>query len=1002
MQHAQPMRIIKRLMIGSAFVLALLAIPALALFTNGDFEGGNFGSWDKSRYLNYGLTGGEPFTGSSIVRTAGGSDITTIVGTTGDGPQSVNDPIAGAGLKAPRFGDFAARVNSNGVSFGTGRNANSLKQSTVVVAGDVDAADGKFHVRFAYAPVLEAAGHDPDEQPYFYIALRNVTQNKLLYENFNFAEEPGVPWQTAGAYQYTDWQIVDFAPANAADIVEGDTIELEVIAAGCSLSGHGGYVYVDGFGATIPGLTVVASAPTDITAGQDLTYNITYQNGDTSAYDNTQVTFNVPPQTSFVSVSDTTSCSEAGGLVTCNFGTLNAGASGSFQVTVSVASGATGTVTAGNYAISGTGYPALLGAIVDTAVTALPGDADLGGLVPSAGALSPAFAAGTTSYSVNVPNSVATFNLTPTLSDPLATVTVNGVAVASGNASASSALVVGANTFTVVVTAQNESQQTYTVTVNRAAISTDANLSGLTLSDGALSPAFAPGTSSYTATVPSSVSSVTLTPTVADPLATVTVNGVAATSGNPSDPIALSTGTNLINVVVTAEDGSTRTYGVTITRPLSTDNNLAGLLISAGALSPAFDAGTGSYAVSVPHSVTSFTVTPTAADPTATVSVNGETIASGDSSHPIDLAVGDNVITVIVVAEDGTPRTYTITVNRAPASGASLGNLTTSAGPLSPSFAAGTTNYTVDVATGVSSINVTPTVAEAGATVRVNGVAVTSGNASGNIALSVGVNTIDVAVLSQDGATTTTYTVVVVRAGESNASLTDLAVSVGALNPAFSPGSTSYEVAVPGAVTSIAVTPTVSDPSATVKVNGVAVASGDASGPIDLEIGENTIEVVVTAQDGTTTATYTITVFRESPLINADLAVSETYKVIARSAATYTITVRNNGPDAVSGAVVQSIFPQVAAGKSWAWTCVATGGAACGAASGEGNLNTTLGALPSGGELVFTVTGELASWSFWTSTTTVSGPDNLVDATAANNSTTIGLYQLLAPIVHIR
>ena len=52
-------------------------------------------------------------------------------------------------------------------------------------------------------------------------------------------------------------------------------------------------------------------------------------------------------------------------------------------------------------------------------------------------------------------------------------------------------------------------------------------------------------------------------------------------------------------------------------------------------------------------------------------------------------------------------------------------------------------------------------------------------------------------------------------------------------------------------------------------MNGVAVTSGTASGSIALAVGANTITTIVTAQDGTTTHTYTITVTRATgPLMS--------------------------------------------------------------------------------------------------------------------------------------
>ena len=99
------------------------------------------------------------------------------------------------------------------------------------------------------------------------------------------------------------------------------------------------------------------------------------------------------------------------------------------------------------------------------------------------------------------------------------------------------------------------------------ALAYNADLSNLTLSDGILSPAFASGTTSYTASVGFATTSITETPTVADTTSTVTVNGNPVVSGTPSGAIALAVGPNVITTVVTAQDGTTmETYTVTVTR----------------------------------------------------------------------------------------------------------------------------------------------------------------------------------------------------------------------------------------------------------------------------------------------------------------------------------------------------------------------------------------------------------------------------------------------------
>lgn len=95
-----------------------------------------------------------------------------------------------------------------------------------------------------------------------------------------------------------------------------------------------------------------------------------------------------------------------------------------------------------------------------------------------------------------------------------------------------------------------------------------------------------------------------------------------------------------------------------------------------------------------------------------------------------------------------------------------------------------------------------------------------------------------------------------------NADLSNLVLSEGTLSPSFDAGTISYTASVLDEVTSLTVTPTVDDANATVTVDGVAVTSGEASGPISLNVGENDIEVEVTAEDGTTTKQYTVSVTR--------------------------------------------------------------------------------------------------------------------------------------------
>ena len=188
-----------------------------------------------------------------------------------------------------------------------------------------------------------------------------------------------------------------------------------------------------------------------------------------------------------------------------------------------------------------------------------PTNADLSYLAMSAGTLAPTFSGATTSYTATV---------TPTLSDIDAAVKVNGVAVASGSASGAIALSEGSNVITTVVTATNgTTTKTYTVTVLRIS----NRLSNLTLSAGTLTPAFAAASTSYTASVPYVNATLTVTPTVVDSTASVQVrvNGgsyLDLDSGSASGPLALNVGANLVEVTVTAQDNTIKTYTISITR----------------------------------------------------------------------------------------------------------------------------------------------------------------------------------------------------------------------------------------------------------------------------------------------------------------------------------------------------------------------------------------------------------------------------------------------------
>ena len=143
-----------------------------------------------------------------------------------------------------------------------------------------------------------------------------------------------------------------------------------------------------------------------------------------------------------------------------------------------------------------------------------------------------------------------------------------------------------------------------------------------------LNEPFSSATTAYTADVRDHVRQVLVTPALSDSNATVTVNG-----SDPATPVSLSSGENVIDIVVTEQDGLTsKSYAVTVTRtdrPLL-KGDLTGLTVTDENGSPVhlvpsarhvphfalhqvpgFYSWISSYSLWVPSDVSSVTVTPT-------------------------------------------------------------------------------------------------------------------------------------------------------------------------------------------------------------------------------------------------------------------------------------------------------------------------------------------------------------------------------------------------------
>ena len=437
-------------------------------------------------------------------------------------------------------------------------------------------------------------------------------------------------------------------------------------------------------------------------------------------------------------------------------------------------------------------------------------------------------------------------------------------------------------------------------------VSTDATLSSLSLSGidlrlgGRLRP-FSPEWDYYEASVADDVTETTVTATVNHSGASyeVKLGGVVDDDG----VIPLREGISVITIVVTAEDGvTTRIYTVRVTRgelpetptqpTLSNDATLSALTLSRINFG-IFNSAITSYSAQVANDVAQTTVTPILNHSGASYEVKLDGIV--DADRVIPLAVGSNVITIAVTAEDEkTTRSYTVTVTRIAPTQVTptpvTGDLPTDDPPVNFRVTSydhafiniawgvprdrGITNYTLKLYEhdGNEFVLLASRDSETNGGIEYSGSRVVEPdtqykyvlmlkNDSGTtiIEASVSVRTlptpdpVDPDPVDPDPSVSTDATL-------SSLSLSGIDLRLGGRLRPFSPEWDYYEASVADDVTETTVTATVNDPEASyvIKLGGVV----DDDGVIPLAVGSSVITIAVTAEDGVTTRIYTVRVTR--------------------------------------------------------------------------------------------------------------------------------------------
>ncbi len=451
---------------------------------------------------------------------------------------------------------------------------------------------------------------------------------------------------------------------------------------------------------------------------------------------------------------------------------------------------------------------------------------------------------GTTSTNTNVTfsptqNAIAVADVDPTATSITVTVTKQSQkSTVSINGDTNDALTLtipitwpsaqtGTVTFPITVTAEDNSTRTYNVTVSREAIKLNNNNTIDNIRIEGTIPGQSPADYSPVNMLPSSfphnkiidghvntINVVVTTPTGVGS----TVNyeysipgGTTQTSSGATLTISnVPVGVTKIIVYATAEDGTNGTrYEINLTKPaLSNDASLININVN-GVVKPN-PSPASSTEFLLPSGTTSAPITITPTDKAAKISVSGTQITqdptTGVASGTLNLKKGNNVITVTVTPEDGSPATnYQVEIWVEEST--ELGNLSVTDHTILPNFAPNITTYSLTIPYTTNALEVVYTlpasVDPSLVDVTIAGFVPTNGRYTVNVPKSMSIDVVVKQKNSDPNAGSTTYTINVTKqAASSDNLLLDVFVD-GSTVDNFSPTTNDYVILMPYNTSSI-------------------------------------------------------------------------------------------------------------------------------------------------------------------------------------------------------
>lgn len=497
-------------------------------------------------------------------------------------------------------------------------------------------------------------------------------------------------------------------------------------------------------------------------------------------------------------------------------------------------------------------------------------------------------------------DSVLTFNLDPVSSSSIniaATATDSNATISSGVLGVKN-LKIGDNSFEIDVTSEDGTvTKKYTINVKRK--SNVATLSSLAITSnpqGVMNPNFVSGTKAYTYTYDESVTSVSINATSTHNEAMVQIGSETATKGSATSSSIDPKTINFVDVTITAEDGTTDSYRITFERKKSNVNTLKELHVTDSSNKEYitnFNSSTKTYNITVENDITSLNVSAIATSDSAKIN-NGTNTYTGTITN---LGFNNNSHTITVSPEEGADATYTINITRKKSTNANLTDLKVDNSSLDGFNGTQNGTYNLnDVDSTKASVEISYTKENNEAVVAItnNGT-----NITGNIVdLSEGNNVIVVAVTSQDGSKTIRHTINIKKKSSvaSLSNLTATSTPQGTMG-SFATGTKAYTYIFDETVSSVNINATSTHNEAMISINGEASTKHTASASVT-PVDGNSVNIVITAEDGHSTDTYTITFERKKSNVNTlntlsvkDSSNNEYITNFNNSTKTYNITI---------------------------------------------------------------------------------------------------------------